>query len=190
MICLFCKGLRHETIECPIEVKLSKIIKNYVGIYMEHLIANNLKCPECKKNKLCVVGDNTPSKDIVCKSCNQIFEIKSKCLSSQIIPKDIKLEHGLYNKYIEQKNKGLNFIFVIYSINRFNHIMSIREVLYASNFDIDNIVFVNKNINNTHSIITIPNRTKLNKLSININKHINTTDMIEYLKSNMNKKLF
>jgi len=184
MTCIFCKGSKHDTIQCPIETKLSKHIKEYIGYYMEDLIASNIKCPECKKNKLKVVGDNTPSKDIVCYNCHQIFEIKSKCLSSEIIPKDIMMHHGLYYKYIEQKNRGLNFIFVIYGVDRLTKIITIREILYASNFHIDNLVFINKNTDNTHCTISIPNRTKLNKLSLGIDKNINSTDMINYLKNN------
>ena len=181
MICLFCKGPKHDIVKCPIEQKLSKHIKEYIGIFMEDLIAHNIKCPECKKNKLKIVGDNTPSKDVVCKGCRQTFEIKSKCLSSDILPKDITMHHGLYDNCIEQINKGLNFIFVIYAVDRLTNIITIREILYASNFDINNLIYINPNIENTHSIISIPNRTKLNKISIGT-REINCTVMIDYLK--------
>ena len=183
MNCTFCKGPRHESIQCPIENRLSTDIKQYVGCYMEDLVAHNIKCPECKKHKLKVIGDNTPSKDIICRGCHQIFEIKSKCLSCKIIPKDIIMLHGLYDNCMKQITKGLNFIFIIYAVDRLTNIMTIREILYASNFDLDNILYINKNIDNTHCTINIPNRTKLNKLSININKTIDSTTMIDFFKN-------
>lgn len=190
MNCIFCKGPAHETVKCPVEKNISNLIKYNVGMFMEYFVANNLKCPECKKHKLHVIGDNTPSKDIICKGCKQIFEIKSKCISAYTIPKDIHMHHGIYNKYLEQKNKGLNLIFIIYGVNRLTSVIYIREILYASNFDIDNIVFVNKNKPtdeyNTHSIINIPDRNKLNKLPINSNREIDFSNMVEYLKNNFN----
>jgi hypothetical protein len=170
--CYFCKNV-HETIYCPVEKKYSSIFKLYTGYFMEYFTANNIKCPECKKNKLKVIGDNSPSNDLICKNCKQIFEIKSKCLSSSIIPKDIIFNHGTYDKYLEQKEKGLNFIFIIYGIDRYNHNIYIREILYSCNFDIENIIYVKKNDNNAYSTINIPNRLKLNKITVPNNNIIN-----------------
>jgi len=165
MNCSFCKQV-HYSNYCPIEKQFSKVFKCQTGYFMEYFVANNVKCPECKKNKLRVIGDNSPSNDLICINCNQKFEIKSKCLSSTIIPKDIVVNHGIYDKYLEQKEKGLNFIFIIYGIDRLNHNICIREILYCCNFNIENTIYVKKNNNDVYSTISIPNRLKLNKLSL------------------------
>ena len=199
--CYFCNG-NHLCRNCPLEQKLSPLLKKKVGDYMEHHVANILSCPSCGKKKLKVLGNNSPSLDIVCKNCKRRIEVKSKCLSVNNLPKDIKLPHGNFSDYNKRQKYGLDFIIVIYSVNRIKKQINIREVLYMNDNIIKNgnIVEVIKRPSSPLSTIMIKNRNspKIKKLEINkketnisfkkqIIEMINEHPKIEKLKIN-NKK--
>lgn len=165
--CFTCNG-NHNSRDCPIEKKLSGYLKEFVGIQMEKIISTNICCPVCNQKKLKVLGDNSPSLDIVCLHCNRNFECKSKCLSVKQLPKDIIMNHGNYKKYIERQKRGLDFIIVIYKIDRKLKLLTITKVLYVNN------KYINTNTNfqvhkkgPSHSKIIINDQTKLNSLYIN-----------------------
>jgi hypothetical protein len=166
--CSFCNKYDHTSKECKIEKDTSIKLKLLVGNMMEHYAANNIKCPECNCNSLCVIGDNTPSCDIICNNCNKMFEIKSKCLSCDVIPDDIMINHGHFDKFLSKINEGLNIIVIIYSVNRYNKSITIREILYINNTLIKNnkLITISKKKDSNYTLITINNRKLLNKLII------------------------
>ena len=168
--CYFCSG-NHACRDCPVEKSMSHVLKKKVGKMMEYFIADNLNCPECNYNELYVVGDNSPSLDIICSHCDNKFEVKSKCLSTNQLPNDIKLPHGLYNECINRIEEGLNLIVIIYGANRVNKSITIREILYANNTYLKNsrIIQVLKNPNNNLSTIFIKNKNYVSKLLLDTN---------------------
>jgi type II restriction enzyme len=155
---------------------MAPILRKKVGNMMEYYIADNLECPECHVRKLKVIGNHTPSLDIICSHCNNNFEVKSKCLSVNNLPNDIKLPHGSYFDYVNRLNKGLNLIVIIYGVDRIKKLITIREVLYANNNLLKNvnIVKVSKRIDNNLSTIMIKNKETLNKLKILTNNTVLT----------------
>ena len=72
--CNFCFG-NHSCRDCPIEKKLAPMIKKMIGIKMEHFIGKYIPCPYCKNNSLHVLGNNSPSLDIICKTCKKILKL-------------------------------------------------------------------------------------------------------------------
>jgi hypothetical protein len=171
--CYFCDG-NHICRECPIETKLAPVFKKKVGVMMEQWIGNNLKCPNCNHPDLFVVGDNSPSLDIICNNCSSKFEVKSKCLSVNVLPPDIKLPHGSYRDFCERLDDGLGLIVIIYGIDRVNKLIKIREVLYANNtiFRNENIIKVDRRVdryNHGLSTIYIKNKLHLPKLRLKDN---------------------
>jgi hypothetical protein len=167
MKCFFCNG-NHTCRTCPIENKMAPILRKKVGNLMEYYIADNLECPECHVRKLKVIGNHTPSLDIICSNCNNKFEVKSKCLSVNNLPNDIKLPHGSYIDYVHRLNEGLNLIVIIYGVDRIKKMIKIREVLYANNNLLNkiDIIKVSKRIDNNLSTILIKNKEKLDKLKV------------------------
>ena len=167
--CYFCNG-NHLCRKCPIESKLAPILKQKVGNYMEYYVANIFSCPSCNLKTLKVLGNNSPSLDIVCKNCSRRIEVKSKCLSVQNLPNDINLPHGNYSDYNKRQEFGLDFIIVIYSVNRIKKEINIREVLYMNDNIIKNsgVVDVIKRPSSPLSTIKIKDRNspKIKKLSI------------------------
>jgi len=157
--CHFCGGCHHCR-ECPIEISMSSYLKKKVGIYMEHFVAENVCCPECSHSSLFAIKGNTPSLDIICKNCFKLFEVKSKCLSIDVLPADIKLHHGTYTDYIQRVDEGLNLFVVIYSADRIKKKITIREILYGNN-DIlkdESKIQVSQRPDSKLSNIYIPNR--------------------------------
>ena len=171
--CYFCNG-KHLCRNCPIESKLAPILKQKIGHFMEYYIANIFECPSCKMKSLKVLGNNSPSLDIVCKECSRRIEVKSKCLSVQVLPDDLYLPHGNFLDYNKRQKYGLDFIVVIYSVDRIKKKINIREVLYMNNSIIKNgnIVEVIKRPSSPLSTIKIKDRNspKITKLNINSKK--------------------
>jgi hypothetical protein len=66
----------------------------------------------------------------------ELFEIKSKCMSANVVPNDLIFNHGNYKDYINRQQAGLDIILIIYSVNRKNKTIKIRHVFYAKNEDI------------------------------------------------------
>ena len=172
--CYFCEG-NHICRDCPLEANIAKELKKKVGIMMEHYVADNLNCPECGEfKKLKVIGNHSPSLDIICSFCNKKFEVKSKCLTTYKLPIDIQLPHGSHNDYMCRLEEDLNLIVIIYGVDRVKKLINIREVLYANNKNLKTptIVEVLKRDNNNLSTIMIKNKSNLSKLNLQTNNTI------------------
>jgi hypothetical protein len=169
--CYFCNG-NHLCRNCPLEEKLSPLLKKKVGDYMEHHVANILCCPSCGKKKLKVLGNNSPSLDIICQNCKRRIEVKSKCLSVKKLPVDLNLPHGNYKDYNIRQSKGLDFIIVIYSVNRIKKNILLREILYLNNDIIKNknIINVEKRPSSPLSLIKIKNKNNPDIKKIELKK--------------------
>ena len=165
--CYFCEG-SHLCRECPQENILAPILKKYIGKIMEEFIGNNFCCPNCKTKNLCVLGNHTPSLDIICSKCHRKYEVKSKCLSVNNIPRDLRMPHGSYNDYKKRQQTGLDLFVIIYKVDRINKKVTIRELMYERNKQIvkgNNIRVVNRN--NSHlSTIIINDRNLLTKIEL------------------------
>ena len=186
-ICTFCNSYTHTNKDCNLEKTLAPYLKKNVGRFMEFYISNNFWCPKCKTNSLLVLDNNTPSLDIVCKNCNQIIEVKSKCISASIMPKDIYCFSGNYNKFLNNINNGLNLIIVIYGVDRKLKEITIRQIYYISNEKLqnNNIIEIKKKQDSTSSIIFIKNRMILDKIILNVNKIISFDNCINILQQKL-----
>lgn len=165
--CYFCGG-NHLCRQCPQELILAPLLKKYIGSIMENFISDNYSCPGCNTCNLKVLGNHSPSLDIVCKNCDRKFEVKSKCLSVNQLPIDLNLPHGNFFDYKKRQSSGLDFFIIIYKVDRFNKKIKIREILYIKNKEIskgNNFKVIKRNDSNLSTII-IDNRLNLNKLNL------------------------
>jgi len=188
--CHFCNE-NHTCRQCPLELEISPFLKKKVGASMEHYIGNNFKCRYCD-NPLKVIGNHSPSLDIICTNlaCDIKIEVKSKCLSIAELPEDIRLPHGNYKNYLERLDEKLELIVIIYGVDRNNKVINIREILYVP-YDIlknANFIEVKKRPDTNLSEIKIKNRTLLHNLVIPKGKEtINfNNDIITFLKNKKN----
>ena len=152
--CQFCNSHNHTTRYCPIEKKISPLIRSKVGKMMEHVVSK-INCPKCFSNGLLVLGTDAPSLDLKCVICHHQFEVKSKCLSCKVLPNDLKLNGGNYNQYIKRQKEGLDFIVIIYGVDRKTKILKIRKIIHIPNKIIvkNNLNFIvkkNRNLSTIH----------------------------------------
>tara|TARA_B100001121_G_scaffold307466_1_gene329057 strand:- start:9412 stop:9990 length:579 start_codon:yes stop_codon:yes gene_type:complete len=134
--CHFCGG-NHNCRFCPLEKKVAPQLKKIIGKKMEQYVSS-LPCPCCRLRSLRLLNDNSPSLDIICtdNKCGKKFEVKSKCLSCKDLPDDLKINHGNYEYYLKRQEEGLDFIIVIYKVDRINKISTIRKVIHIPDIDI------------------------------------------------------
>ena len=160
--CYYCSG-NHSCRNCPIETIVAPHMKKIVGQHMEKFVANELFCPQCNNMTLGRIGNHLPSLDIICTNCSTKFEVKSKCISAKTIPTDLILNHGNYFDYIARQSDKLNFIIIIYGVNRRSKIITIRKVLHVPHDTVKQktIFTVVKKSTSTLSDIIIPDYTKL-----------------------------
>ena len=168
--CFFCKGA-HVCRDCPVEANMAPMFKKKVGYMMEYYVAENIKCPECNVLSLQVIGNHTPSLDLICGSCQKKFEVKSKCLSVDKLPTDIILPHGSYIDYKYRLKDGLNLIVIVYGADRINKLINVREVLYANNNKLmsSNIIEVRRRDKSNLSTIFIKNKNLISRLNVDPN---------------------
>lgn len=158
--CYFCGDPSHEARDCPIYKKLAPRMKTCIGTWCEDFFAKNYKCFRCKNKSYSVLNNRSPSLDVVCKTCGNRCEIKSKCYSGKEIAEDIFLHHGSYEDYLKRQNNGLDMVIIIYKIIRQTNTLVIREILYFPNKYINKkeIIKVHPKYNSNLSEIIIPNR--------------------------------
>jgi hypothetical protein len=164
--CHFCNG-NHECRDCPIEAEVALENRINVGTMFEEWVSSNIECPKCRGH-LKVIGNHTPSLDLVCENpqCKNIIECKSKCLSVNKLPSDILLPHGLYYDFMYRLYNGLNLIVIIYGFDRINKMINVREVIYADNNNLHdpNVIKIKKRGTTNLSSICIKDKNKLKKI--------------------------
>jgi len=185
--CHFCGG-NHNCRNCPIEKKVAPQLKKIIGKKIEHFVSDNISCPICGCKTLRLLGDNSPSLDIVCDNpeCLKKFEVKSKCLSCKELPDDIKINHGNFKYYTERQKDGLDFIIVIYKVDRKNKISEIRKIIHVPDSDIknNNNFIVTPNKDNNYCQILINNHNLYNCFRIKQSYQLSFKDDIKRILSN------
>ena len=163
--CDYCNNY-HVSKECLLEKQLAPIMRKLVGMYMEFFVATEVYCPRCNNKTLESLGTHAPSLDLICNSCKTKYEIKSKCMSADVIPVDLVFNHGNYNDYINRQRQGLDIILIIYSVNRKTKVIKIRKVLWVPHNQIieSNIINVVRKQNSTLSQIVVNNYKYLNEI--------------------------
>lgn len=167
--CQYCKEDGHSSRNCPLENLVRPYMRKIVGTHMETFVADELVCPRCCMKSLQCLGNHAPSLDVICINCKTNFEVKSKCISATDIYSDLILKHGNYFDYINRQLNGLDFIIIIYGVNRDTKIINIRKVLHVPSemTRYEKLFNVKKNDTSTASTIYIPNYTSLNEIKMN-----------------------
>ena len=168
-LCHYCNK-NHVSKECPLEKKMAPYMRVIVGNFMEQHVADQIFCPRCNNKTLKPLCTHAPSLDIICTSCSTRYEIKSKCMSSKVLPNDLMFNHGNYNDYVNRQKNGLDIILILYSVCRKTKIINIRNVFYVPNEIIQNsnkYINVIKKPNSSLSQIIVPDYKKLPEIIFN-----------------------
>jgi len=163
--CDYCNN-HHTSKECILEKTLAPLMRKIVGMYMEHFVANEVFCPRCNYKTLEPLSTHAPSLDLICKSCKTKYEVKSKCMSSKILPLDLVFNHGNYYEYKQRQKDGLDVMLIIYSVCRKTKIIKIRKVFWIPDEQITNtnVISIIKKSDSSLSEIIVPNYKYLNEI--------------------------
>jgi hypothetical protein len=168
--CHFCNQ-NHSCRDCPLEKKMSPILKEAIGHNMEYIAAHLLCCPMCGEKSLRVRGDNSASRDLDCDSCGRFFEVKSKALSYEkdYIPSRLVFPHGSFYEYNKRVSEGLHIILLIYSINRKTKTIQVNEIFHVPNKilkkEIKQIVHVTQRSDSHLSYIDVKRKQSLKEIT-------------------------
>jgi hypothetical protein len=159
IICNWC-GENHTSRQCNNENMIKLELKVRVGSVIEEFVEKCIQCPRCSKTEggFHRLGNNTPSLDIECKNCGLQVEVKSKCLSVNVLPNQIHCKAGNYYSLIKNIHfNNLNMIIIIYSADRKTKEITIKEAIWIDNYHLQ-----------TQTNITIDNieDSRLSKINI------------------------
>jgi len=164
MKCFSCGSTEHIIRNCVIHLSKKNERNNLAGLWSEELFNNKMKCPICCNGILRKLQGNLPSLDFQCNNCNEFYELKSKCLSNYMLPKDIYLIGGEFNKFANAiTNHKINLLVLIYMIDEENNKRIIRECLLIRNVHLKNSILYNMYISDL-----------LSSASKSIKEYINT----------------
>ena len=172
--CFKCGSTDHKIRQCKEHLKDKQIRCEGSGKWAEDYITSICKCPNCNSELFKVEG-NQPSLDLKCGNplCESIFEVKSKCLSNKIIPDYIKIHGGNYHYFSENiKEKNLNLFVIIFKIDEFLNIKTVREILYYDNKTLQKAysnglnIFNTVNFKGSEQLYDPSSNTLVNKFSI------------------------
>jgi hypothetical protein len=183
VLCDYCNNY-HTSKECLLEKQIAPLMRKIVGMYMEYFVASEVLCPRCNNKTLETLGTHAPSLDLICKSCKTKYEIKSKCMSTKVLPHDLVFNHGNYNDYKNRQKDGLDIMLIIYSVCRKTKIIKIRRVFWVPNDIINqtNYIQVVKKTDSSLSEIIVNNYKYLPEIVFN-QKYAFAYDFSEHINS-------
>ena len=167
-VCYTCGSKTHTSRNCDEEKNLAHFFKQDIGHTFEHVVSQYIDCPMCKEsNSFQVLGDNTPSLDLICNKCKRPFEVKSKAFTKNN-DNNITLPHGCWESFKERRDSGLHLIIVLYGIDRQKKNLYVTNVYHASNSMLkdknERVISVYPLYNSSLCEIYIKNKIDLKKL--------------------------
>ncbi len=105
-----------------------------VGEASEEYVKNNIKCIRCNNINFEKCKTNEKSKDLICISCNQKYQIKSKCatqkqINSIINKNTFKTIGGEYLTTLNNIDQNIDYLIILYEKNSYK----IQKILYIRN---------------------------------------------------------
>ena len=151
------------------------------GYGAEDAIAKHCKCPECNGH-LIRLSTNSPCVDLICEQCSLQIEVKSRCMSNQQLPDDIRVMASREDVLRRCINKGtLNIALLIYKIDdtlttsKFEEKL-VRGVYFIPNkaFNDSNLITFESSSKSSKTIVTIKNIQKFRELPKNTDDNIDS----------------
>jgi type II restriction enzyme len=108
-----------------------------VGEACEDYVKNKVKCVRCNNNNFKKYKTNEKSKDLICISCNQKYQIKAKSATHKQI-NNIKCKNqfktigGEYSTTLNNINEKIDYLIILYEKQSYK----ILNILYITNENI------------------------------------------------------
>ncbi len=105
-----------------------------VGEASEEYVKNNIKCIRCNNINFEKCKTNEKSKDLICISCNQKYQIKAKCatqkqINSIINKNTFKTIGGEYLTTLNNIDQNIDYLIILYEKKSYK----IQKILYIKN---------------------------------------------------------
>ena len=109
-----------------------------VGEASEYYVINNVKCVRCNNHNFEKCKINEKSKDLICISCNQKYQIKSKCVTQNQFTNiqcknTFKTIGGEYSTTLNNINENIDYLIILYEKQSYK----IINILYIKNENIN-----------------------------------------------------
>lgn len=123
------------------QIKQSKNWKSesrIVGEACEEYIQYKIKCIRCSSNKFDKCKTNEKSKDLICNSCHQKYQVKAKCATHKQVDnikckKQFKTIGGEYLTTLNNINEKIDYLIVLYEKQSYK----VLNILYIINENIN-----------------------------------------------------
>jgi type II restriction enzyme len=109
-----------------------------VGEACEYYIKSNIKCVRCNDNNFEKCKTNEQSKDLICISCNQKFQVKAKSATQKQVnhiknKNKFKTIGGEYSTTLKNINEQIDYFIILYEKQTYK----IINILYIKNENIN-----------------------------------------------------
>jgi len=117
-----------------------------IGEACEDYVKNKIKCVRCNNNIFEKYKINEKSKDLICTSCNQKYQIKAKSvtrnqLNNIICKKQFKTIGGEYWTTLNNINEKIDYLIILYEKQTYK----IFNILYITNENINSNCIIPRN---------------------------------------------
>ena len=114
-----------------------------VGEAGEYYIKSKIRCVRCNDNNFEKCKTNEQSKDLICISCNQKYQVKAKSVTQkQVIniknKKKFKTIGGEYSTTLKNINEQIDYIIILYEKQSYK----IINILYIKNENINSVCII------------------------------------------------
>lgn len=122
-----------------------------IGEACEDYVKNKMKCIRCNNNNFEKYKKNEKSKDLICVSCNQKYQIKSKSATHKKVDnikskKKFKTIGGDYSTTLNNINDKIDYLIILYEKQSY----TILNILYITNENINsNCIIPRKPLSST-----------------------------------------
>lgn len=122
-----------------------------IGEACEDYVKNKMKCIRCNNNNFEKYKKNEKSKDLICVSCNQKYQIKAKSATHKKVDnikskKKFKTIGGDYSTTLNNINDKIDYLIILYEKQSY----TILNILYITNENINsNCIIPRKPLSST-----------------------------------------
>ncbi len=147
----------------PIKMELNELVSQVkqnnnwksesriIGEACEDYVKNKIKCIRCNNNNFEKYKTNEKSKDLICVSCNQKYQIKAKSATHKQVDnikckKQFKTIGGDYSTTLNNINEKIDYLIILYEKQSY----TILNILYITNENINsNCIIPRKPLSST-----------------------------------------
>jgi type II restriction enzyme len=128
----------HELVLQVTQTNNWKSESRIIGEACEYYVQNNIQCSRCNNNNFEKCKTNEKSKDLVCLSCNQKYQIKAKSATHKQVDnirckQQLKTIGGDYSTTLRNVSDHIDYLIVLYEKKSY----AILDILYIKSENVN-----------------------------------------------------